>query len=305
MEKVIVIVGPTGVGKTSLSIALAKAINGEIISGDAYQCYKEMNIGSAKIKEEEKQGIPHYLIDYVSYKEEYNVKMFQEAGRKYIKQVLEKGKVPIVCGGTGLYIKALLYDYHFEEEELDEEYQKQLQEIDNQELYHLLQKVDEKACATIHPNNRKRIIRALMMAHAGMKKSERIEMQEHKPLYDVYSIGLTMERAHLYERINHRVEIMIEEGLEKEILSLVQKESDFQLQSMRGIGYKEWIGYYREEASLEETIALIQKNSRNFAKRQYTWFNNQMPIHWYDVEKVERESIIKEVINFLEADNEG
>lgn len=306
MDKIIVLVGPTGSGKTSLSIELAKKFNGEIISGDAYQCYKEMSIGSAKIKEEEKQGIPHYLVDYLSYKEEYNVKVFQEKGREYIQDILSRGKTVIICGGTGLYIKALLYDYLFEEEQVDEEYLKFLQQKDNDELYQMLIEIDEKATKTIHKNNRKRVIRALMMAHAGTSKSERLEKQDHKMLYDAYIVGLTMPREKLYERINERVLVMMDEGLEEEINNLVSSEEDFYLQSMRGIGYKEWLGYYKKEATLEETIALIQKNSRNFAKRQYTWFNNQMDVHWYDVSlDEERKKVISDVDDFLNSSHES
>lgn len=306
MDKIIVLVGPTGSGKTSLSIELAKKFNGEIISGDAYQCYYEMSIGSAKIKEEEKQGIPHYLVDYLSYKDEYNVKVFQEKGREYIADILARGKTPIICGGTGLYIKALLYDYLFEDEQVDEEYLNFLNHKDNDELYKMLIEIDEKATATIHKNNRKRVIRALMMAHVGTSKSERLEKQEHKMLYDAYIIGLTMDREKLYERINQRVLTMMDEGLKEEIESLVQSEDDFYLQSMRGIGYKEWLGYYKKEATIEETIALIQKNSRNFAKRQYTWFKNQMDVHWYDISKdEERSKIIVDVNHFMESNHES
>lgn len=306
MDKIIVLVGPTGSGKTSLSIELAKKFNGEIISGDAYQCYYEMSIGSAKIKEEEKQGIPHYLVDYLSYKDEYNVKVFQEKGREYIADILARGKTPIICGGTGLYIKALLYDYLFEDEQVDEEYLNFLNHKDNDELYKMLIEIDEKATATIHKNNRKRVIRALMMAHVGTSKSERLEKQEHKMLYDAYIIGLTMDREKLYERINQRVLTMMDEGLKEEIESLVQSEEDFYLQSMRGIGYKEWLGYYKKEATIEETIALIQKNSRNFAKRQYTWFKNQMDVHWYDISKdEERSKIIVDVNHFMESNHES
>lgn len=306
MDKIIVLVGPTGSGKTSLSIELAKKFNGEIISGDAYQCYYEMSIGSAKIKEEEKQGIPHYLVDYLSYKDEYNVKVFQEKGREYIADILARGKTPIICGGTGLYIKALLYDYLFEDEQVDEEYLNFLNHKDNDELYKMLIEIDEKATATIHKNNRKRVIRALMMAHVGTSKSERLEKQEHKMLYDAYIIGLTMDREKLYERINQRVLTMMDEGLKEEIESLVQSEDDFYLQSMRGIGYKEWLGYYKKEATIEETIALIQKNSRNFAKRQYTWFKNQMDVHWYDISKdEERSKIIVDVKNFMGSNHES
>lgn len=300
MKKVILIAGPTGVGKTSLSIQLAKTFNGEIISGDAYQVYKEMSIGTAKVTEEEKEGIQHYLVDELSYKEEYNVKVFQEKGRAYMEEIYNKGKIPIICGGTGLYMKALLYDYHFENEEVDEEYQNHLKSLSNETLYAMLKEIDEKACENIHENNRKRVIRALMMAHSGSKKSERIEKQEHKPLYDAYIIGLTVEREQLYERINKRVDIMMENGLYDEMKQIVHSEDDFFLQSMRAIGYKEWQQHFYGDASINEVSELIKKNSRNFAKRQYTWFKNQMEVNWYDMQEENAvEQIKKDVSNFL------
>lgn len=306
MKKVILIAGPTGVGKTSLSIALAKKFNGEIISGDAYQIYKEMSIGTAKITEEEKEGIPHYLVDDLSFQEEYNVKVFQEKGRKYIEEIYAKGKIPIICGGTGLYMKALLYDYHFEEEEVDESYLNELKQKDNETLYTMLEKIDKNACETIHPNNRKRVIRALMMAHSGTKKSDRISMQEHKPLYDAYVIGLTLNRETLYDRINKRVDKMMKLGLYEEVKRLSTSEDVYSLQSMRAIGYKEWQNHFYGNTSIEEVCEAIKKNSRNFAKRQYTWFKNQMDVHWYDLsEESSHQRIIKEIAKFLGEDNEN
>ncbi|MDL2276507.1 tRNA (adenosine(37)-N6)-dimethylallyltransferase MiaA [Breznakia sp. OttesenSCG-928-G09] len=283
MKKVLVIVGPTGVGKTGLSIDLAKRYNGEIISGDAYQCYKELTIGSAKILPEEMQGIKHYLVDMISYKEEYNVKIFQEKARVCIDEILAKGKLPIICGGTGLYIKSLLYDYIFHDEEIDEDYDKALEQLSNDTLYEKLCEVDEDAAKDLHPNNRKRVKRALMMNHLGHKKSDVIAKQEHTLLYDAWIVGLTMDRPLLYERINERVLEMMDQGLEQEVMNLITSEADFNLQSMQGIGYKEWLGYYKKEVSFEDTVALIQKHTRNFAKRQYTWFHNQLPVHWYDI----------------------
>lgn len=303
MEKVIVIVGPTGVGKTKLSVDIAKLYNGEIISGDAYQIYKEMNIGTAKVKPEQTQGVPHYLVDELSYHEEYNVKLFQEKGRAYIQKILDKGKVPIICGGTGLYIKALLYDYLFCEEKIDQTYFDYLQTLTSERLYEMLIKQDEKACETIHPNNRKRVIRALMMAHSGEKKSERLKQQEHTLLYDAYIIGLTMDRDHLYERINTRVDEMMNNYLYEEVKQLVNTPQDFMKQSMRAIGYKEWEECFFEQKSKEDTCELIKKNSRNFAKRQYTWFNNQMDVNWYDVSLQDTSiSILQDCQTFLEGE---
>lgn len=284
MQKVIVIAGPTAVGKTKLSVALAKQYNGEIISGDSMQIYREMTIGTAKATPAEQEQIPHYLIDALSYRDEYNVKAFQTKAREYIENIHKRGKLPIICGGTGLYIKACLYDYEFPEEAQDIEFSAFLNNCSTSLLYEMLKLVDEAACENIHPHNRQRIIRALEIAHLGKKKSEIVNNQEHHLLYDAYIIGLTLNRERLYERINTRVDEMIKQGLEKELASIIQSEEDWNLQSLQGIGYKEWKSYFHKETSLEETIEKIKKNSRNFAKRQFTWFRNQLPMHWYDIE---------------------
>lgn len=286
MEKVLVIVGPTGVGKTSLSIELAKHFHGEIISGDSMQVYKEMNIGTAKVTEEEKQGIEHYLIDFCSFTEEYNVKIFQQKAREYMQTIADKGHLPIICGGTGLYIKSCLYDYQFLDQLEDTDFMEFLRQRSEDELWTLLRIVDPKACDNLHPHNRQRIMRALAMAHAGNKKSAIVEAQQHQPIYDAFILGLTMDRSRLYERINARVDQMIEQGLFEEIEQLQkQQENLWDLQSFQGIGYKEWKDYFEGTADKNTCIELIKKNSRNFAKRQYTWFRNQMQVHWYDIEK--------------------
>jgi len=190
----------------------------------------------------------------------------------------------MIVGGTGLYIKALLYDYVFHDEEIDEEYSAYLNTLTSEELYQKLLVVDKQSAKELHPNNHKRIKRALMMEHMGHSKSETLQKQNHTLLYDAYIVGLTMERSHLYERINKRVELMMNQGLEAEVMGLVKNVEDFNLQSLQGIGYKEWKDYYLKEQSKDDTIALIQKNTRNFAKRQYTWFRNQMDVHWIDTE---------------------
>lgn len=283
MQKVLIIVGPTGVGKSSLSIQIAKKFHGEIISGDAYQVYHQMNIGSAKIQADEMQGIPHYLVDFLDVKNSYNVKLFQKLAREAITEIDGKGLLPIICGGTGLYIKSALYDYEFHEEEIDEIYLKELAKLDDETLYQMLIEVDANSTKTIHKNNRKRVIRALMMEHLGHRKSEVIANQNHETLYDIKVIGLTCERELLYQRINERVDTMIKQGLQKEIESMYEGEQTWQLQSMQGIGYKEWKGFFEEHQPLEEIIELIKKNTRNFAKRQYTWFKNQMDVTWFDI----------------------
>lgn len=297
MEKVLVIVGPTGVGKTALSVSLAKALRAEIISGDSMQVYKEMNIGTAKVTPEETQGIPHYLIDEYSFTQEYNVKIFQERARAYLSDIKDKGKLAIICGGTGLYIKSTLYDYEFVEQQENDEFMDFLHTLGRDQLWSLLQVVDPQACENLHPNNRQRLCRALYMAHTGEKKSEIVGKQEHAPIYDAYIIGLTMDREKLYERINQRVDKMMEDGLLEEITALVKQQPNcWELHSFAGIGYKEWKAYFDGTASKEECIELIKKNSRNFAKRQYTWFKNQMKVHWYTITEDEYpENVINDV----------
>lgn len=300
MEKIIIIVGPTGVGKTSLSIELAKHFNSEIISGDSMQVYQEMSIGTAKVTQEEACGICHHLVNEFSYKDEFNVKVFQEEARKVIAQMIERKQLPIICGGTGLYIKSLYYDYEFSDEEVDEEFQAFLKSRSNDECYKMLEIVDFEATKTIHKNNRKRVQRALMRTHLGTKKSEVEKAQQHEPIYDAYVIGLDAARETIYERINQRVDIMMEEGLLEEIKGLIHDDTEWNLQSMQGIGYKEWKNYFHHEATLEETVELIKKNSRNFAKRQYTWFNNQMQVHWYNIEEKDyKEKIMNDINEWL------
>lgn len=284
MEKVLVIVGPTGVGKTSLSIALAKQLHGEIISGDSMQVYQEMNIGTAKITDIERAGICHYLIDEYTFTQEYNVKTFQERSRHYMKEIKGKKKLPIICGGTGLYIKSAIYDYQFFEQKEDKNFVEFLNHRSEDELWSLLNIIDSKTCKTIHKHNHQRIMRALYIAHMGEKKSDLLEKQEHKPIYDAYIIGLTMERKALYQQIDMRVDKMMEEGLLDEMKHLVTLHDDvWSLQSFQGIGYKEWKPYFEGTASVKDCVEKIKKNTRNFAKRQYTWFHNQMDVAWYNV----------------------
>lgn len=286
MKKVLVIAGPTGVGKTSMSIHLAKQFDAEIISGDSMQVYRRMDIGTAKITPEEMDGVKHYLVDCWEMDEDYHVKIFQEKAREYIEEMSERGKLPIICGGTGLYIKSVIYDYSFIETPRDQVFVDYLRTRSNEELWGLLKIIDPKSCDVLHPNNRQRIVRALTMAHDGEKKSEILETQEHKPVYDVFVLGLTMDRAALYERINQRVDLMMEQGLFEEIDTLVKDyDNIWDMQCFKGIGYKEWKGYYDGTMTKEECVELVKKNSRNFAKRQYTWFNNQMDVHWYDIEQ--------------------
>ncbi len=303
VEKVLILAGPTGVGKTKLSIELAKAFHGEIISGDSMQVYRGMSIGTAKVTPEEAQGVAHVLVDCFDFDEEYNVMLFQKYGREAIREMTARKVLPIVVGGTGLYLKSLYYDYEFQEEVIDEDFLRFLKERSHDEIVRMLEAVDPQAFETIHRNNRKRMERALMRAHLGEKKSVTEGRQKHEPIYDALVIGLTCPREELYLRIDLRVDRMLEAGLEPEIRALIagRDESVWSLQSMQGIGYKEWKEYFLGNQTLTETAELIKKNSRNFAKRQYTWFNNQMQVNWYDINDADwHERVMADVQSWLE-----
>ena len=299
METVVVIVGPTGVGKTKMGVALAKYFNGEVISGDSMQIYKTMDIGTAKVTAEEMEGVRHHLIDIKEPTESYSVKDFQDEVRLKIKEISSRGKLPIIVGGTGLYIKAALYDYEFGESQMDhQEYIVKYQNYTNEQLYDLLLKIDEVSAKELHPNNRQRVLRAIAIYEStGVKKSETLAKQNHELIYDAKFIGLTLDRDVLYDRINQRVDSMMKMGLLQEIDELMKKNYSSSLQSMKAIGYKEWFAYYQGSQSLEETLELIKKNSRNYAKRQYTWFNNQLPVKWFKVNLNDFNKTIEMVID--------
>ncbi len=296
-QKVMAIVGPTGIGKTSLSIFMAKQLNGEIISCDSMQVYKKMDIGTAKVTEEEKQGIHHELVDVQEYDEPYNVMIFQQKCRKAIEDIVSRGKFPILCGGTGLYLKAALYDYVFEEEDEDIEYRNYLNSKTNEELVEMLRQIDEKSLEKIHPNNRKRLIRALEICKNGMTKSQREENQKHEPIYDVYFLGLDVDREILHERINKRVDIMFENGLVDEVKDLFSNPETWDYTSFQGIGYKEFKDYFLNKKDLEQVKTDIKTHSRQYAKKQYTWFKHQMPVHWF--ESTSKELILEDVKEWL------
>lgn len=303
--KVIVIVGPTAVGKTSLSIALAKEYDGEIISGDSMQVYKNLNIGTAKVSLAEQEGIPHHLIDEVTVNNRYSVSDFQKKGRLLIQNITARGKIPIIVGGTGLYIESLLYDVSLGgtgENDLDFRAQKE-SEVELHGVEHLwsqLEKLDPASAKAIHANNVRRVIRALEVYHTtGIPFSKYQEEREEKePLFDEKIIGLTTERSVLYDRINKRVYMMIEQGLESEAKWLFDQNLK-DSQAMQGIGYKEWIPYFENNDSIENVIAEIQQNSRRYAKRQLTWFRNRTKsVSWWDlVTEPETEMKLKEEIN--------
>ena len=291
---IIVIVGPTGVGKTKLSIELAKIYNGEVINADSTQVYKNLNIATAKVTEEEKEGVIHHLIDIKNIDEDYTVYDYQKDCRKKIEEILSKNKTPIIVGGTGLYINAVLYDYKFEQEKNDSSYE----EFNNDELYQQLIRIDPNT--NIHKNNRKRIIRALNYYQNNNKPMSEKETTNNL-LYDAFIVGLTTDREKLYDRVNKRVDIMIENGLEKE----AKKIYNTGIRSkavMTPIGYKELFAYFDSIISREEAIELIKKRSRNYAKRQYTWFNNKLNVKWFDVNFDNFNKTIDDVKKYIEGD---
>lgn len=289
MEKVIVIVGPTAVGKTALSIAIAKQLNGEIINADSTQVYKYMNIATAKATHEEQEGIPHHLLDIKELEEDYSVYDFQKDVRKKIQEIHQRGKMPILVGGTGFYIKAALYDYQFDHEEVKENYE----DYTTEELYQQLLQKDPQT--EIHPHNRKRIERALTYIknhHQPYSEKEKTETC----LYDVTWIGLTTDRETLYNRINKRVDVMLQNGLLEEA-KMIYSTGIRSKAVMTPIGYKELFPYFDGDSSLEECIDKIKQHSRNYAKRQYTWFRNQMNIIWYDVDFDNFSNTIQKVLH--------
>lgn len=288
---VIVILGPTAVGKTKMSIELAKKLNGEIINVDSTQIYKNLNIATAKIKEEEKENIPHHLFDIKDINEDYTVYDYQKDCRKVIADILKKGKTPILVGGTGLYIKATLYDYKFENEKNDN----QFYNLSNEEIYNKLKKIDEKI--DIHINNRKRLVRALNYCLNNKKKISDKEKTD-KLLYDAVFIGLTTDRNLLYERINKRVDDMIKEGLLEEAKNIYGSQIRTKA-VMTPIGYKELFPYFDGTSSLEDCLDVIKRNSRRYAKRQYTWFNNQMKVTWFNVDFANFDNTVSKVYKYL------
>lgn len=295
----IVLTGPTAVGKTNLSVRLAKALSGEIISADSMQVYKHMDIGSAKIKPEEMQGVKHHMLDVLAPDEEFNVVIFKEMVKKSIRDITDRGKLPILTGGTGFYIQAVLYDIDFSENEANTGIREELEKLGEKEgadyLHERLRQVDEASADMIHANNKKRVIRALEYYYlTGEKISEHNEKERKKEsAYDSCYFVLNDDRENLYKRINRRVDIMLEEGLVEEVKKLKEAGCTRDLVSMQGLGYKEILSYLEGEISLEEAVYLIKRDTRHFAKRQITWFKREKDVIWveknafaYDEEKI-------------------
>ena len=284
----IILTGPTAVGKTKASIGLAKALNGEIISADSMQVYKYMDIGSAKIRPEEMQGIRHYLIDELEPDDEFHVVKFQQLAKHAMEKIYAKGKIPIVVGGTGFYIQALLYDIDFTESNEDSSYRQELEQLaiekGAEHLHEMLRKVDPVSADTIHANNVKRVIRALeFYQQTGEKISEHNEQERAKQSpYDFCYFVLNDDRENLYHRINLRIDQMLEEGLVEEVKSLKDKGYSRDMVSMQGLGYKEILDYLNDECTLEEAIYILKRDTRHFAKRQLTWFRRERDVIWID-----------------------
>lgn len=306
-KPLIILTGPTAVGKTDLSIRLARELNGEIISADSMQVYKKMDIGTAKIKKEEMQGIPHYLVDVLDPAQDFNVVVFQEMAKKAMEEICRRGKVPIVVGGTGFYIQALLYDIDFSEHDSGEEYRAYLQKIGeergNRYLHDMLCEVDEEYAKTVHANNTKKVIRALeYYKETGQKLSaHNREQREKESPYEAVYLVLNDDRKRLYQRIDQRVDAMIREGLEEEVRSLVAQGYTKNMVSMQGLGYKEFFDYFDNKISLEEVIALIKRDTRHFAKRQLTWFRREKNVVWFDKSRyTSAKELFEDIIKCIE-----
>ncbi len=308
-QKLVVLIGPTAVGKTKTSIELAKQFNGEIISGDSMQIYKRMDIGTAKISNEEMEGIPHYLIDIKEPDEPFSAAEFQELARGKIHEIAARGKLPMIVGGTGLYIQSVLYDYHFSEASSDDTFRERMEmraeEFGNQYLHEQLLKIDRKSAERIHPNNVRRVIRALEVYHCtGKTMTEFQAEQKAEAKYDATIIGLTMEREKLYERINRRVDMMIQAGLLYEVQQLFASGL-INCQSIQAIGYKELFDYLYGRASFDAAVENLKQNSRRYAKRQLTWFRNKMAVKWFDMTGTDVEDQLEKKIVEISSYMEG
>lgn len=285
-KPLIVLTGPTAAGKTNLSISLAKAVNGEIISADSMQVYRRMDIGSAKIRPEEMQGVPHYLIDVLEPWEEFHIVKFQQMAKAAMEKIYEKGKIPILVGGTGFYIQAVTRDIDFTSASQEDDYRKELEKLADEKgcefLHEMLREKDPKSADAIHAHNVKRVIRALEFYHQnGTPISEHNqEQREHESPYNLAYFVLNVPRETLYRRIEVRVDEMMEEGLVEEVENLKKEGCSRGMVSMQGLGYKEILAYLEGEYSLEEAVRVLKRDTRHFAKRQLTWFRRERDVIW-------------------------
>lgn len=309
----VVIVGPTAVGKTELSIELAKRFDGEIVSADSMQIYKYLDIGTAKPTKDEMQGIPHYMIDIVYPEQDFNVAKYKKMATHYIDDISERNKLPILVGGTGLYISSILYDLKFTDAKPDtslrEKLEQDMKDKGVEALYDELNRVDPDSCKRIHINDKKRIIRALEVYYRTGKPMSHFE-EDEKKLNSQYApiiiIGLTMDREKLYQKINLRTDLMIQNGLLEEVESLIKKGYDKNLQSIQALGYKELYDYFEGTKTLEEVVEDIKRETRRYAKRQITWFKKDKNIKWFKVDEFKtKENLIDCVINYIKDEMEG
>lgn len=290
-QPLIILSGPTAVGKTALSIELAKRINGAIISADSMQIYKHMDIGSAKIMPEEMEGVKHYLIDELEPSEEFNIVVFQQKAKAALKEIYANGQIPIVAGGTGFYIQSLLYDIDFDNQDCDEAFRSELESLarenGNEYLHEKLKEIDPVSAEKIHANNVKRVIRALEFYHlTGKKISEHNETEQKKQSpYNFAYFVLTDDRENLYHRIDKRVDMMLENGLIEEVQRLKDMGYRRDMVSMQGLGYKEILDYLDGKYTLDEAIYILKRETRHFAKRQLTWFRRERDVIWFDKQK--------------------
>ena len=298
MIDVIAIVGPTASGKTALSLELAKRLDGEVINGDSMQIYRDMTIGTAKILPEEMEGIPHHLLDIKDPDESFSVAEYQALVREKIADIRSRGKLPIIVGGTGLYVQAVLFDYRFSEEAVDQELRdslnQELEELGPDNMHRKLLALDPDS--DIHPNNTRRVIRAIEILMSGQEKGDR-ELAL-SPMYNEVIIGLDIPRDILYERINQRVEDMLERGLIAEV-ELLRSRGIRDVQSIQAIGYREIYAYLDGQATREEAVRKLKQNSRKYAKRQFTYFKNKLPIYWIDA-LADPEKNLREIIAFMQ-----
>jgi tRNA dimethylallyltransferase len=303
MKDILILSGPTGIGKTAISLKLAKELNGEIISPDSMQIYKYMDIGSAKISKEEMNGITHHLIDVIEPNEEFSVAKFKALAEEAIDDIIKRGKYPIIAGGTGLYINSLIFNYGFTGTYKDVDYRKSLENLaekNGKEYVHeLLKEVDIDSYNRLYPNDLKRVIRALEVYKLSGKTIGELNKEEdiYKIPYNINYYVLDMNRDKLYDRINTRVDEMISKGLIKEVINLKEKGYNSNMQSMKGIGYKEILYYLDNKISLDEAVDMIKQGSRNYAKRQLTWFRKDSRVNWINKDKLSEEDITQFILN--------
>jgi tRNA dimethylallyltransferase len=301
----IILTGPTAVGKTELSINIAKSLNCEIISADSMQVYKYMDVGTAKITHDEMQGVKHYLIDEVEPDFEFSVAEFQQRSKKYIKEIYIKDKLPLITGGTGLYLNSLIYNMDFAKSDANNEIREKLnnepEEFGTIYLHNKLKELDIQAASRIHPNNTKRIIRALEVCYQGKQMDDFSQDLKYNPEYKPIIIVLNRDRQHLYDRINRRVDIMIENGLIDEVKKLLSMGYSKDMVSMQGIGYKEIIKYLDGEYSLDEAIEIVKRDSRRYAKRQITWFKRYEEAKWFDLDEyIDLQKLEIDILSYIE-----